>query len=204
LPLYPAPSIRSPPSPPPPSPLGIVQFQPCQSTILEIYRLLPWDQSYVTWNNRNYNTPWINKGGDWYDRTNAAQGNAPYASVTFDASTLPDNRYYDLDVTELVQGYVNGTYNNTGFFLKAKDENDNYIVFYSSDWSNASQCPKLVINTSGVSFAIEDINQDGSINQTDMEIIQNSINTNTLCQRCDVNRDGVVDIYDVTLVSVKV
>ena len=58
----------------------------------------------------------------------------PYASVMFGASTLPDNRYYDLDVTELVQGYVNGTYSNTGFFLKARDENDNYIAFYSTDW----------------------------------------------------------------------
>jgi len=130
--------------------------------------------------------------------------NAPYASVTFDASALPDNRYHDLDVTELVQGYVNGTYNNTGFFLKAKDENDNYIAFYSSEWSNASQRPKLVINTSEVSFAIEDVNQDGRINQVDLDIIQNSINTNTSCQRCDVNANGIVDIYDVTRVSVKV
>jgi hypothetical protein len=117
---------------------------------------------------------------------------------------LPDNRYYDLDVTDLVQGYVNGTYSNTGFFLKAKDENDNYIAFYSSEWSNASQRPMLVINTSEESYAIEDVNQDGRINQTDLDLIQNSITTNTPCQRCDVNTDGIVDIYDVTRVSVKV
>jgi len=67
------------------------------------------DQSYVTWNNRNYNTSWRNKGGDWFDRNNAAQSNVFYASVTFGASTLPDNRYYNLDVTGLVKGYVNGT-----------------------------------------------------------------------------------------------
>ena len=158
----------------------------------------------MTWNNRNYNTPWTNKGGDWYDRTNAAQGNAPYASITFDASALPDNRYYDLDVTELVQGYVNGTYSNTGFFLKAKDEKDNYIAFYSSDWSNASQRPKLVINTSKTSFAIEDVNQDGHINLADLDLIKNSLTTNTPCQRCDVNTDGIVDICDITRVSVKV
>ncbi len=129
----------------------------------------------MTWNNRNYNTPWTNKGGDWYDKTNA---NAPYASITFDASALPDNRYYDLDVTELVQGYVNGTYSNTVFFLKAKDENDNYIAFYSSEWSNASQRPKLVI-ISTASYAIEDVNQDGRINQTDLDLIKNSLTTNT-------------------------
>ncbi len=112
---------------------------------------------------------------------------------------LPDNRYYDLDVTELVQGYVNGTYNNTGFFLKAKDENDNYIAFYSSEWSNASQRPKLMIN-SNASYAFEDVNQDGRINQTDLDLIKNSLITNTPCQRCDVNSDGIVDIYDVTRV----
>ena len=100
--------------------------------------------------------------------------------------------------------HVNGTYNNTGFFLKAKDENDNYIAFYSSDWSNASQRPKLVISTSEVSFAIEDVNQDGRINQTDLDIIQNSIITNKPCQRCDINTNGIVDIYDITRVSVKV
>jgi len=127
----------------------------------------------VTWNNRKYNTPWTNKGGDWYDRTNASQGNAPYASITFDASALPDNRYYDLDVT------------------------------YSSDWSNASQRPKLAI-ISNASYAIEDVNQDGSINQADLDIIKNSLTTNTPCQRCDVNTDGIVDIYDITRVSVKV
>ena len=154
----------------------------------------------MTWNNRNYNTPCTNKGGDCYDRTNAAQGNAPYVSITFDASALPDNRYYDLDV----QGYVNDTYSNTGFFLKAKDENDNYIAFYNSEWSNASQRPKLMINTNGVSFAIEDVNQDGHINQTDPDLIKNSLTTNTPCLRCDVNTNGIVDIYYVTRVSVKV
>jgi Disaggregatase related repeat/Dockerin type I domain len=116
---------------------------------------------------------------------------------------LPDNRYYDLDVTELVQGYVNGRYNNTGFFLEAKDENDNYIAFYSSEWSNASQRPKLVIN-SNASYAIEDVNRDGRINQTDLDLIKNNLTTNTPCQRCDVNTNGIVDIYDVTRVSVKV
>ena len=94
-------------------------------------------------------------------------------------------------------------YSNTGFFLKAKDENDNYIAFYSSEWSNASQRPKLMIN-SNASYAIEDVNQDGSINQADLDIIKNSLTTNTPCQRCDVNTDGIVDIYDITRVSVKV
>jgi hypothetical protein len=57
---------------------------------------------------------------------------------------------------------------------------------------------------SEVSFAIEDVNQDGRINQIDLDFIKNSLTTNTPCQRCDVNTNGIVDIYDVTRVSVKV
>nr|WP_321416456.1 disaggregatase related repeat-containing protein [uncultured Methanomethylovorans sp.] len=68
----------------------------------------------------------------------------PYTSVTFPASVVPDNRYYEFDVTELVQEYVSGT-NNTGFFLKARTEGGNYIAFYSSEWPNADQRPKLTI-----------------------------------------------------------
>ena len=125
----------------------------------------------MTWNNRNYNTPCTNKGGDCYDRTNAAQGNAPYSLLTFEASVLPDNRYYDLDV----QGYVNDTYSNTGFFLKAKDENDNYIAFYSSEWSNASQRLKLIINyTTCGTFSPYDVDHNGYVNEADLDIIRSN------------------------------
>ncbi|WP_370572579.1 disaggregatase related repeat-containing protein, partial [Methanomethylovorans sp.] len=55
-----------------------------------------------------------------------------------------DNKYYEFDVTQLVQEYVNGT-DNTGFFLRAKTESNNYIAFYSSEWPNADQRPKLTV-----------------------------------------------------------
>ena len=127
----------------------------------------------------------------------------PYASVMFGASALPDNRYYDIDVTELVQGYVNGTYSNTGFFLKAKDENDNYIAFYSSNWTNASQRLKLTISytTGGTSFSLYDVNQDGLVNSNDLGIVWNSINTGIYCQRCDINNNAEVDLFDWVIVS---
>jgi len=65
--------------------------------------------------------------------------------VTYPVSTVPDNKYYEFDVTQLVQEYISGTYENTGFFLKAKTESGNYIAFYSSNWSNADQRPKLTV-----------------------------------------------------------
>jgi PKD repeat protein len=80
----------------------------------------------------------------------ALLSSTPYATLTFPASTVPGNKYYDFDVTQLVQQYVSGTYENTGFFLKAKSESGNYIAFYSAESSNTAMRPKLTItSTSG-------------------------------------------------------
>ncbi len=115
-------------------------------TIVEIYRADDWNPNQVSWSNSATGTPWNNPGGDWFDKNNVAQGSTPYASVTFKASNLPDNQYYEFDVTELVQEYVSGKYSNTGFFIKARDENNNYIAFYSSEWSDTNQRPKLTVD----------------------------------------------------------
>jgi uncharacterized membrane protein len=117
-------------------------------TVVQIYRpAADWDPRYVSWTNRASGTSWTTAGGNWYDKNGAAQGSTPYASVTFAASTVPGNRYYDFDVTQLVQEYVSGKFKNTGFFLKARTESGNYIAFYSSEWSNAAQRPKLTITS---------------------------------------------------------
>jgi PKD repeat protein len=116
-------------------------------TVVEIYRPVKWDPQYVTWNTRISDVPWTAAGGDWFDKKGVAQGNVPYASVTFPASTMPDNKYYDFDVTQIVQEYVSGKYENTGFFLKANTESGNYIAFYSADASDAAMRPKLTITS---------------------------------------------------------
>jgi PKD repeat protein len=120
-------------------------------TIVEIYRPLAWDPEYVSWNYRTSGTPWNTAGGNWYDKNGISQGSTPYASLTFPASTVAGNKYYEFDVTELVQEYVSGEYDNTGFFLKARTESGNYIAFYSSDWSNTAQQPKLSVTATPVS-----------------------------------------------------
>jgi len=125
-------------------PLGATRTS---DTVVEVYRPEQWDPSYVTWNSRMSGTPWTAAGGYWYDKNGVAQGTTPYASVSFLAGTVPDNKYYEFDVTQLVQEYVSGTV-NTGFFLKAKTEGNNYIAFYSSDWPNAGQRPKLNVTSS--------------------------------------------------------
>jgi len=116
-----------------------------QSTDIGIYRPDSWNPNYVTWNSCTNSKAWNNQGGDWFDKNNAAQGSVPYDSVLFSIDTAPDNQYHDFDVTELVQSYVDGTYENTGFFIKAVEANDGYIAFYSADHPNVDQQPKLTI-----------------------------------------------------------
>ncbi|MCD4843971.1 MAG: DNRLRE domain-containing protein, partial [Methanosarcinales archaeon] len=116
-----------------------------QNTEVGIYRPVEWDTDYVAWNTHTNGVNWDNPGGDWYDRNNAAQGAEAYDTVIFLQDTSPDGQYHNFDVTQLVQSYVDGTYENTGLLIKADEEDDGYIAFRSSDWSDADQHPKLII-----------------------------------------------------------
>ena len=117
-----------------------------EDTVIEVYRpASTWDPGYVSWTKRNSGTAWKNAGGDWYDKNGVFQGSTPYATFTIKGSTLPDNRYYELDVTDLVKEYVSEKYANTGFFIKARTENNNYIAFYSNEAGSENQRPKLYL-----------------------------------------------------------
>ena len=117
-----------------------------EDTVIEVYRpASSWNESYVSWNKLEKGIAWSNAGGDWYDKNGVLQGSTPYATITFKGNTLPDNRYYELDVTDLVKEYVSGKYANTGFLIKARNESNNYIAFYSSDCRNENQIPKLSV-----------------------------------------------------------
>ena len=115
-----------------------------EDTVIEVYRPADsWNPDYVSWNKKDKDVAWDNAGGDWYDKKGVSQGSTPYATITLKGSDLPDNRYYELDVTDLVNEYTSGKYENTGFLIKARTESNNYIAFYSSDVGNISPVPKL-------------------------------------------------------------
>ena len=117
-----------------------------EDTVIEVYRpASAWNSSYVSWNKKDNGVAWKNPGGDWYDKNGVSQGSAPYATITLKGIDIPDDRYYELNVTDLVKEYTSGKYENTGFLIKARTESNNYIAFYSSDCGNESQKPKLVI-----------------------------------------------------------
>ncbi|MDD4330721.1 MAG: disaggregatase related repeat-containing protein, partial [Methanosarcinaceae archaeon] len=114
-----------------------------EDTVVEVYRPAKWEPDSVSWNNKESSTAWKNPGGDWFDKNGVAQGKEPYATLTLKGSEIPDNNYYEIDVTELVREYLEGKYENTGFFLKAKSEGKNYIAFYSNEGGNEAKGPKL-------------------------------------------------------------
>ncbi|MDQ1275579.1 MAG: hypothetical protein QG610_1153 [Euryarchaeota archaeon] len=117
-------------------------------TVIEVYRpASAWNSNYVSWNNRDKSIAWKNSGGDWYDKNGVSQGNTPYATIAIKGSTLPDNKYYELNVTDLVNEYTNGKYENTGFFIKARTENNNYIAFYSTEAGSENQRPRLSLKS---------------------------------------------------------
>ncbi|MCC4768774.1 DNRLRE domain-containing protein [Methanosarcina sp. DH2] len=122
-----------------------------EDAVIEIYRpAAAWNPENVTWNSRDDGVLWTQPGGDWFDMNNASQGDAPYATITLKGSDIPDNRYYELNVTDLVKEYVSGEYENTGFLIKTRTENADYVAFYSSEVEDENQRPMLNIEEKAV------------------------------------------------------
>jgi uncharacterized membrane protein len=122
-----------------------------EDAVVEIYRpAAAWNPENVTWNSRDNGVLWTQPGGDWFDVNNVSQGDAPYATITLNGSDIPDNRYYELNVTDLVKEYVSGEYENTGFLIKTRTENADYVAFYSSEIEDENQRPMLNIEEKAV------------------------------------------------------
>ncbi|MDD3245338.1 MAG: disaggregatase related repeat-containing protein [Methanosarcina sp.] len=122
-----------------------------EDAVVEIYRpAKTWNQENVTWNSRDNGVLWTQPGGDWFDMNNVSQGDAPYATITLNGTDIPDNRYYELNVTDLVKEYVSDEYENTGFLIKTRSENADYVAFYSSEIEDENKRPILNIEEKAV------------------------------------------------------
>ncbi|MFA4870821.1 MAG: DNRLRE domain-containing protein [Pedobacter sp.] len=104
-------------------------------TTVGVYRPSSSWNSASTWNSF---TP---AGGSWYDKNGVSFGTTPYSQVIH---PLGSNADINLDVTALVQSYTDGTYPNTGFFLKANEIESSYLTFHSSEASESLR-PLLII-----------------------------------------------------------
>ena len=149
------------------------------NTEVELYRPAVWNPLYVTWNSYDNALNWLNPGGDCFEK---------YDTITLTGA--PDNQYHSFDVTDLVNNYINGTYDNTGFLIKAND-NDGYVAFYSMEHPNVNQRPKLEL--SYVPDPTPTPTETSTPDPTPTEPPEHP--------RYDVNEDGIVDMLDLDVVA---
>ncbi len=106
--------------------------------------LNPWDEMTATWNERGIGQRWTRAGGDinlWsYDTITLTSGNFGWV---------------EWNVTELVQGWVNGDFPNHGLLLRAVggDILSPYRLA-SSDSLNPNEWPMLMLNVSARTYQL--------------------------------------------------
>lgn len=100
--------------------------------ITTLYRITrDWDEATVSWSNAALGLPWSTEGGD-YDLT-------PQASFYSEVQCQ-----IQIDVTQMVQGWVNGDYPNYGFLMTANQPAAGEAQ-YSSREEKTGESPLLLI-----------------------------------------------------------
>jgi hypothetical protein len=115
-----------------------------------------------------------NSGANWgtYDGTNTwATNGGDYDSTDIDIETVlaGTNGWYSWSVTDMVEGWKNGTYSNYGMIFNATSGSEAHN-FYTSDYTtDTSLIPKLVVNLT-TSTMLEDTDDLTLINDNDIII----------------------------------
>ncbi|MEK6923312.1 MAG: DNRLRE domain-containing protein [Nanoarchaeota archaeon] len=114
----------------------------------------------ATWKYYDNNDNWDSNGGD-------------YDSFEWSSQNVTDqDQWYEWDVTQLARSWSNGTYDNYGILLLTESNNVGRKTFASSENSNSSIIPQLIINYS-TPPVISNINST-SITHTTANIIWNT------------------------------
>jgi len=116
-----------------------------------------------------------------------AQNTTPLFSVTTDQPVI-------------CAWYLNGTNqnNNTQAWSHTWDTEVQYNVTYMGTNGNGS----VSIMWNVVICSPFDMDCDGLVDETDRNIVWNSINTGIYCERCDINNNTEVEVFDWVMVSV--
>lgn len=100
------------------------------TTIYVIRIASEWDESAVTWNDKpNWNN-----------------------SVICYGQTVEENNWLSIDVTSIVETWINGSFTNYGFWLyilEPEVSGGQNVAWRSSDFSNENNRPKLTLNYHG-------------------------------------------------------
>ncbi|MDJ0911354.1 MAG: DNRLRE domain-containing protein [Woeseiaceae bacterium] len=94
-----------------------------------------WDEASATWNRREAGTDWNTVGGD-FDSTAVATTNVGPAS----------DRRYEWDITQLVQGWSDGSYTDYGVALTAESGGSEGETFYTSADPDPTRRPRLTVS----------------------------------------------------------
>jgi hypothetical protein len=111
-----------------------------QDTTFAVHRVLrPADMCQATWNHARFGVPWGQPG---CNEGNTDRGATPESTV--DTDTIW--KWYTFDITELAQGWVDGSVANHGLLLReALPWGTGKFYFTSSDDSTIDLRPKLVL-----------------------------------------------------------
>jgi len=114
-------------------------------------------------------------------------------------STTPFSVTTDQQVTSA--WYLNNTNqnNNTQAWSHTWETEGQYNVTYVGANGNGSVSIMWIISI--IPDSIYDVNQDGLVDQTDRDIVWNSINTGIYCECYDINNNTEVEVFDWVMVS---
>jgi hypothetical protein len=112
-------------------------YQTSGTSVCAAYRIITdWDVSEVTYNNAKSGTSWATAG---------MQSGTDYASTAIDSSSsITGAGWVELDLTELVQDWVDGTYTNRGVMLRLTT--GGHPRTRMADYATQSYRPKLEVN----------------------------------------------------------
>ncbi len=121
---------------------------------IKIHRVTAnWTEFGATWNERKSGTSWTSSGGDYLEE------------ITAQNITNQSGVFYNFTITSIVQGWINGSYENYGIIISAPNTaSGNYTYFASTNEPNSAQRPLFFIeHTDNAAPQITNISTDSSL-----------------------------------------
>jgi len=138
---------------------------------IKVYRVAEdWSESDINWNNKPS-----------FDESYT------YASVNSGGS----GSWFEADITELVEEWLNGTYNNYGVALRAPSSNA-YDQFYSKEDSDSSKHPRLVIEYVEPNTVTQTITETQTVTETQM-ITETQTETQTVTETTTIANTTITE-----------
>ncbi|MDA3730800.1 M60 family metallopeptidase [Niameybacter massiliensis] len=77
---------------------------------------------------------------------------------------------------------------------------DGYKTYTSSNMSLSQYSKHLYVNSANATFTAGDLNQDDAVSNEDLKLLEETLNQSTSNIQYDLNRDGLIDITDMTYI----